>query len=246
MQAMTNRGREVMIRLVLSLAAAAVVLPGLYLLGRLEGQAPDRAAVEARAGLSEMQVAMAYALPEDQPVFVRNHIRPTRGTFHPMPEDRRLGSMALALEPPMVWVRLAQQLENRTIPPHTPVLFLHERRTPGGRPLLVALELEARFTGDGFYSPGPQLWAVARVIDPGDASAPPRVIHHDAKAMCLGSLQYSTVFAAQADSRDTAHFTFRIITAPSIRSKDISADRTIDGWLTPEGKLRFHPTHLSG
>ncbi|MCD4825640.1 MAG: hypothetical protein K8S55_13680 [Phycisphaerae bacterium] len=179
--------------------------------------------------------AMKFTRPDDRIVFDRNWAKPKSSDYVVMPKKFSLGT-ASVLKAPDCWVNLAKET-GRSLPAWTPLIFLHGRQAAGSNEeRLVALELESRFTGDGFWSPGPELWVVVRVLERNNQGRV-AVLHTNESALDLGAMQFSKIFAGQSDPADPSHFVIKF------EGRGASADAIypgrVDGWLQKDCSVRL-------
>ena len=174
--------------------------------------------------------AMAHEAPPKQVVLARNCENPRSSAYVLMPERFHVAKSSVRRAPGS-WIRLARELQKRDVPEWTPVVFMHARQaTAASEKRLVVLELEVRFTGDGFWTPGPEFWVVASVVGR-DAQGAPVLLHVDKKALNLGMMQGSLVYAGQPDPADPSHFTVSLGTGGFCKQ--------VDGWLEKDDTVRL-------
>ncbi|MDQ3441781.1 MAG: hypothetical protein M3478_15675 [Planctomycetota bacterium] len=140
-------------------------------------------------------------------------------------------------------------IEKLTVSPQLPVVFLHERTSPGGKRLLVVVHLLAdqRFSGSNAHGEiriETRRRLLATTIEPGTPDAAP--VRRDSRELSLrlppsDATVYASprktirrgrsvrIFAGEVDPDDASHFTIRY---------DVGGTPgVIDGWLHDDGVL---------
>ena len=107
-----------------------------------------------------------------------------------------------------------------------PVVFVHERRAPNGRPRLVVVQAYTLDLGvaDGDAADALTLSFQARVFRPGGIGRrPTEVLTRGSGAALVELIRPTQIYAGQCDPTDASHFTFNCVLG----------DRsfTVDGWL---------------
>ncbi|MDQ3441798.1 MAG: hypothetical protein M3478_15760 [Planctomycetota bacterium] len=115
-------------------------------------------------------------------------------------------------------------------PQSTGTLFLHQRTSPSGRPVLLALDLNFNpLSADRVMSMG------ERVIVPGALLRPPRQVasrqRGDGTQIRIGQGSRVRVFAGQPDANNPSHFT--------IDYEMDGARHKLDGWLEDDQSVRI-------
>jgi hypothetical protein len=106
-----------------------------------------------------------------------------------------------------------------------PEAYLHQRRTPAGRKLLVCLRI---INGDE-----QGLLLEQNAVRPAGWLSYPKLLRTSTNRLSLPSKQTLVIYAGQSDPKDESHFTI-----------SYAADRKmgiIDGWVEDNGRIRLQP-----
>ncbi len=175
---------------------------------------------------------MNYSLPETKVVMARNYQNPESNEYVVMPAEFRLGT-ASVLRTPASWVTLTRALAHKDLPAWTPVLFMHSLRAEGGENMLAVIELRSMFTGDGYYSPGPELYVTATTVGR-DPNGRPVVRYRNEWAANLSSMQRTTVYAGQVDKADPSKFTISFEAEYSPQKRPL-----LEGRIEKDGTIKL-------
>ena len=124
---------------------------------------------------------------------------PTKDGYQLLPERYHLGSNTYARPAPSWWLKMAGDLGigDKWHPKDFPLAYAGEFRSTNGTTVLLVVQVSHAFTGDGFYSRGPELYLVARLIRP--SAAGNKLIKED--SFNIGNRQLFPLFAGEANGR---------------------------------------------
>jgi hypothetical protein len=146
---------------------------------------------------------------------------PEKEGFRLLPAKYRLGSKAYAKAPPDWWLQLVidAKVNVKWHPKDFPLAYAGEFKSKDGSVALLVVQASQSFTGDGFFSPGPVVYLVARLFSKGDGG--PKLLTEQACAIgdVDGSFQYSRLLAGEANGR---RILFRTDGGPDFDSRKIT------------------------
>jgi hypothetical protein len=167
-------------------------------------------------------------------VFSRNLQRPA-GEYDVLPEQYRLGT-AYVRRPPRWWVELAEGQKLEAQATTFPLAFVGRWTSQGGADRLAVLQMRHRFSGDGYYSPGPALWLAAYVFEQ-TPSGKWSLRWSDENALDLHSMQDARLLAGHWEHRPTT-----IALQIERKGAQVKMNPTnVTGTVSPEGKVIFSP-----
>lgn len=126
---------------------------------------------------------------------------PEKEGYRLLPEKYRLGSKAYAKAVPEWWLQMVidTKLDDMWHLKDFPLAYAGEFKADDGSVLLLVVQVSQGFSGDGFLSPGPEIYLVARLFSEGEGS--PKLLTE--KFWTLdGSFQYSRLFSGEANGRE--------------------------------------------
>lgn len=141
---------------------------------------------------------------------------PTKDGFQLLPKNYRLGSKAYAKAAPEWWLRLASEagVNEKWHPKDFPLVYSGKFKSKDGGMVLLVVQASQAFTGDGFYSPGPVLYLVARLFSTDGGSS--KLLKE--QVCSLGDMQYSRLLAGSATERQVV---FRTEKGSNFDSREI-------------------------
>lgn len=151
-------------------------------------------------------------MPEGEIVFYRNYGAPAGERYVRLSKDLELGSSVYSLAPTPAWRALMKAVAPEEEENPFPVVFAEERLFPDGKSYLVGAQLCVRRTGDGFLSPGPEIWCNLFTIDRSNPDTPKLLWRG---SVVLGTLQNSWVERGVADPANKSDFILKKTTKGS-------------------------------
>jgi hypothetical protein len=129
---------------------------------------------------------------------------------------------------PPAWTRLSGLISSSDLISKG-TLYLHERTSPGGRRMLVAIDVFAY--GDWCFGDGRTAHVVARSIAPGGLFS--RAVEVSSSEGVFDFYKVLEVRAGQSSESDHSHFT--------VSWKSTVGEFLIDGWLLDDGSIKLEP-----
>lgn len=141
-------------------------------------------------------------------VLTRNFMVPkspkTEG-YHVLPKKYRLGYKAYAKAPPDWWLKLISEAKvgDKWHPKDFPLVYAGEFTSKDGSRAFLVVQASQAFTGDGYWSPGPEVYLIARIFSIEGAGL--KLTKEENYR--LGSMQYGSLFAGKAKGRQVVFHT---------------------------------------
>jgi hypothetical protein len=163
---------------------------------------------------------------------------PTKEGYHLMPQKYRMGSKAYGRSPPDWWVKLAREakVDPKWHKDDLPLAYAGEFKSKDGTNVLLVVELYHAFSGDGFLTPGGEVYLVAREfsIEGGNSKL---VSDQHRQAWCnLSDLQYSRLFGGEAKGR---RIEFRQEMGPEFDSRTVKWKKESALVVGDDNSLKF-------
>lgn len=131
-------------------------------------------------------------------VLTRNFMVPgflERQSLISLPKNYHLGSKAYAKAPPDWWLSMIKNvaISDKWHPKDFPLAYAGELKAKDGSVVLLIVQASQAFTGDGFLSPGPEIYLVARIfsLQPNGAKLLREENYN------IGSMQYCRLLAGE-------------------------------------------------
>lgn len=119
--------------------------------------------------------------------------------YRMLPKKYHLGSKAYAKAPPDWWLKMIGDsgMTDKWHAKDFPLAYAGEIKSKAGTEALLVVQVSQAFSGDGFYSPGPEIYCVARLFSSG--ADKPKLLKE--QTFSLGSMQYNRLLAGVANDR---------------------------------------------
>lgn len=152
----------------------------------------------------------------------------------------KLGSKAYGRMLPSWWLKLVAEARvgEKWHPKEFPLAYAGEFTSKDGTKVLLVVQTSQAFTGDGFWSPGPVVYLVARLFT--HEAAGPKLIKEE--AFSIGSFQFTRLMAGEAKGREVS---FKTESGSSFDSRDVTHSETCtirldeNNQLTKKGQDHF-------
>lgn len=132
----------------------------------------------------------------------------------------------------------AAKVGDKWHPKDFPLAYAGEFKSKDGANVLLVVQTSQAFTGDGFYSPGPEVYLVARLFTLEKKG--PELLKEE--AFSIGSFQYHRLLAGKATGRQIVfeteagnHFDSRAV----MYSEKCTIDLDENNKLTKKGRDHF-------
>lgn len=149
----------------------------------------------------------------------------------------RLGT-AYAKAPPPWWLKMVDdaKIGDKWHPKDFPLAYAGEFTGKDGKGVLLVVQVSHAFTGDGYWSPGPVIYLVARVLARGEN--PPKLLTEQARAIgdSDGAFQNKRLYAGEANGRQIV---FRTDGSGGLHSAEIAPGYSWSLTLGDDNALRF-------
>ena len=168
---------------------------------------------------------------------------PEKDGYRLLPERYRLGSKAYAKTPPEWWLQLVvdAKVGDKWHPKDFPLAYAGEFKSKDGTVVLLVVQASQAFTGDGYWSPGPVVYLVARVFSKKEGGL--KLLTEQANSIgdADGSFQYSRLFAGEANGR---RILFRTDGGRDFDSHEVTRKQDWALSLGDDNSLRFQKIEM--
>jgi hypothetical protein len=176
-------------------------------------------------------------------VLTRNFMMPKspkKEGYQLLPGKYRLGSKAYAKAPPDWWLKLIGEAKvgDKWHPKDFPLVFAGEFTSTGGSRVLLVVQASQAFTGDGYWSPGPEVYLIARIFSIEGAGL--KLTKEEAYS--LGGMQYGSLFAGRADGR---RIVFHTEGGPDFDSRTVTWTRDLVLSVSDDNSLSMDTSRMT-
>lgn len=172
-------------------------------------------------------------------VLTRNFMvpeNPEQDGLQKLKPEYRLGSKAWAQPAPEWWLKIRKQAGiSDKWPAEFPLAWAGEVDASGRRILLV-VQLGTAFTGDGYSSPGPEIWFIARQMESSGGTW--KMTREE--AFPSGSMQYSRVMAGVASGNSIE---FKVETGSDFDAHEVSSRSSCTLSVAADGSMTMSGRH---
>jgi len=124
---------------------------------------------------------------------------PNKDGYQVLPQKYKLGSKAYAKAPPKWWLKIVDdaKIGDKWHPKDFPLAYAGQFESKNGNVTVLIVQASQAFTGDGFWSPGPEVYLIARLF----ATKDDAFTLTKEKAFSIGSMQFGRLMAGEANER---------------------------------------------